>query len=158
MILQIEKTNHIKASKDAEIAPNPIDIVLAEDSIGDQCLTEIALKKTNIPHYLTTYRNGDLLLPALVEQREQNKKLLPDLLLLDIGLPGRNGIDILAELAQSSPSIRSIPIVILTNYSDLEYICSKQNNLFIVSYLRKPCDPAILKIIMENIRRYKFPN
>lgn len=62
-------------------------------------------------------------------------KVIPDLILLDLLLPGRNGIDILKEM-RSNEKYKNIPVIVLSNFSDDEHI-SEANKYNILEYLVK---------------------
>ena len=75
---------------------------------------------------------------------------IADLIILDLGLPGKNGFDILSEIAEAPPSLKAIPIVILTNFPDFEYLSVEHYDLPFIKYLKKPCEVHELKNILSS--------
>lgn len=137
-------------TKSQTSAVEPIDIVLVEDTFSDELLTRITLDTSNIPYRMVTLDKGDKVIPYLVECRHT----LPDLIMLDLGLPGMDGFELFASLSEMRCTIRQIPIVVLTAYENFEYI--RENYPFsIMDYLRKPLNVEktqhILKTIQANI-------
>ncbi len=114
------------------VAP-PLNILLVEDNTADAALTQMALDGLRIPYRLKQLRNGLDVIPYLT----QPNAVLPDLLLLDLGLPGEDGFEILAEMTAEKETLRHIPIAILTGYEHFEYV-EKSYELSIAGYLTKP--------------------
>lgn len=125
----------------------PLEVLLVEDAFGDALLMRVALDAAHVPYKLSTLRLGNQVLPYL----EKSRSHMPDVILLDLGLPGMDGFEILASLAENPLAVRSIPIVILTGHRDFEYI---QGNypLCIIDYVNKPCDVQRLRDILMRIR------
>lgn len=128
-----------------------LNILLVEDAHSDIALTELALTATGIPLTLNKIKRGEELIARLSIDRRCHADALPDLILLDLGLPGMNGFEIMDEMAEMSPNIRAIPIVILTAQSQFEYIC-KDSPLYIMAYLQKPCSAEQLKDILTRVQ------
>lgn len=129
----------------------PLDILLVEDVLSDALLTRIALDGAHIPYKLSTLRNGSQLLPYL----ERYRRHYPDLILLDLGLPGMSGFDVLNVLATNPPAIRSIPIVILTGLTYGEYFLGDSYPLCILDYIEKPCSANKMGDILARARKRK---
>src|SRR4029077_1992408 len=85
-------------------------IVLVEDNPGDIVLVRKALDEKGIKFQLTCFENGEKALKNL----SQPGRLAPDLILLDLNLPGMDGIDVLRKIS-NMPGLLSVPIVILTS-------------------------------------------
>ncbi|HEU5047405.1 MAG TPA: response regulator [Rickettsiales bacterium] len=132
-----------------------LNIFLVEDVRSDALLTRIALDSTDIPFLLTKVTRGDEALSRLCVNRVCRPAELPDLILLDLELPGMDGFEILEELAKSAASLRSIPIVILTAHRQFEYIRSCYP-LYVMSYIKKPCDRAQMREILQKVCRLKY--
>jgi len=122
-------------------AIRPLRILLVEDTASDALLTQKSLDACDIPYKLTTLRRGMDLLPHVSEYGR------PDIILLDFGLPDMDGFEVLAELAQQPPTIRAIPIVIVTGYQNFEYV-RHIYPLHIVGYLNKPCTPEDMQALL----------
>jgi two-component system, chemotaxis family, response regulator Rcp1 len=130
-----------------ESTPN---ILLIEDNNADAILTKIALDAAKIPYALTRIKRGDEVIPSLRQNYLYYPLKMPDVILLDLGLPGSSGFDILAELTEMHPAIRAVPIVILTGHRHFEYLRNTYQ-LCIQEYINKPCKAHDLQRIMKRI-------
>jgi len=103
-----------------------LNILLVEDNEGDIRLTKEALKESNFESELNVVKDGVEALRYLNKEGEYHEKNIPDLILLDLNLPKKNGIEVL-EAIKMSDDLRSIPIIILTTSSSNSDIlkCSK---------------------------------
>src|SRR5689334_657598 len=90
-------------------------ILLIEDSQTDAKIIERALREGNIAHRLTVFHDGRQALDYLIGLQENGngEELEPDLILLDLNLPGMDGCQVLTAI-KSHPFLRSLPVVILT--------------------------------------------
>jgi chemotaxis family two-component system response regulator Rcp1 len=90
-------------------------ILLIEDSRADAKIIERALRESEVAHRLTVIADGRLALDYLFDLRDDGfpEDQEPDLILLDLNLPGLNGYQVLAQI-KSDPCLRMIPVVILT--------------------------------------------
>lgn len=95
----------------------PIEILLVEDSPSDAGLTEEALYEGKVLNNLYHVENGEEALLFLNRQNPYEAVPRPDLILLDLNLPRKDGRDVLAEI-KADPALRSIPVVVLTTSSD----------------------------------------
>ncbi|WP_103924350.1 response regulator [Algoriphagus boritolerans] len=94
----------------------PMKILLVEDNEGDILLTTEALEECKVKHELRVSRNGSEALNFLVDCLHNKKQDLPDLILLDINLPKKNGHEVL-QSSKNHPDLKHIPIIILTTSS-----------------------------------------
>ena len=133
---------------------DPLDILLVEDVASDALLLRLALDTSRMPYRLRSIRKGDEVLPWLMQELKNGRQALPDVLLLDLGLPCMDGFEVLAGIAAAKPDIRAIPIVILTGYEHFEYI-RQSYDLCVTAYINKPCDPAAIYEILARLRREK---
>lgn len=115
-----------------------IDILLIEDNPGDARLAQEALKDSKVYNSITWMNSGDKALKYLYGAGEYGDRHLPDLILLDLNLPGRDGRDVLAEIKESE-ELKHIPVVILTS-SQAEEDIIKSYNLHANCYISKPID------------------
>jgi chemotaxis family two-component system response regulator Rcp1 len=121
-----------------EAAPQPIDILLVEDNEADIRLTQEVLAESKVQNNLILARNGDEALDCLRQRGKYQGSARPDLILLDLNLPLKDGREVLAQI-KSDPNLKSIPVVILTT-SKAEEDIVKTYNLHANCYITKPVD------------------
>lgn len=117
-------------------ACRPIEILMVEDNPGDVRLTIEALKEGKVRNNLTTVEDGEAAMKFLRRQGPYSKVPRPDLVLLDLNLPKKNGREVLAEI-KDDPDLKRIPVVILT-VSEAEQDIIKSYNLHANCYITKP--------------------
>jgi len=125
-----------------------MEILLVEDSLTAGTLTMGALKQGDIPHRLTWLTDGQEALNFLHQQDKYKHAPRPDLILLDLTLPKKDGREVLAELKQED-TLQSIPVVIMTSSDALEdrELTARFN---VASYVTKPVDlPKFLTLLRE---------
>jgi chemotaxis family two-component system response regulator Rcp1 len=93
--------------------PQAIQVLLVEDSPGDIRLTQEALKDAKIHINLHVVRDGEQAMSFLMREGEHANAPRPDLILLDLNLPKKDGREVLQEIKES-PTLKIIPVVILT--------------------------------------------
>ena len=91
----------------------PFDIVLIEDTPGDVRLTREVLKESEIIHKLHVIEDGIEALDYLHKKGKHLRKPRPDMILLDLNLPKKNGHEVLKEIKKDD-KLKNIPVVILT--------------------------------------------
>jgi CheY-like chemotaxis protein len=91
----------------------PLEVLLVEDSLGDVRLTQEALKDAKVHINLRVVRDGIEAMTFLMREGEYATAPRPDLILLDLNLPRKDGREVLKEIKES-PELKSIPVVILT--------------------------------------------
>ena len=116
----------------------PIEILLVEDDPGDVLMTREAFEDYKIANQLSVVSNGEDAIAFLRRQGRFADAPTPDLVLLDLNLPRRNGREVLADI-KSDPELRRIPVVILTT-SDAEEDVIAAYDLHANAYVRKPVD------------------
>lgn len=122
---------------------NEINILLVEDNLGDIELTRQALLEVKMHNKLDVARDG---VEAMEFLRREGAAYRPDLILLDINMPRKNGLELLAEI-KGDPQLRRIPVVILTT-SDSDRDVVKAYDLNANSYITKPVDlDQFMKVI-----------
>jgi len=121
-----------------ESAPQQIDILLVEDSAADVRLTQEVLTESKVRNNLMVAINGEEAMACLRKQGKYNNAPRPDLILLDLNLPVKDGREVLAEIKQDS-DLRTIPVVILTT-SKAEEDILRTYNLHANCYITKPVD------------------
>ena len=123
--------NGIKSGK-------PIDILLVEDSPGDVRLAQEALRDSKILNTLHVVADGVEAMAFLHRQGKYEGVPRPDLILLDLNLPRKDGREVLAEV-KADENLKRIPVVILT-VSKAEEDVLKTYNLHANCYIIKPLD------------------
>ncbi len=116
----------------------PVEILLIEDNAGDIRLTEEALKESNIKSNLNAVMDGADAIAYLNKQDNYVNALIPDLILLDLNIPKKNGKEVL-ELIKSNEALKKIPVVVLTT-SNSESDIYKTYDLHANCYITKPAD------------------
>lgn len=114
------------------IIAQPVCIVLIEDNPGDAYLLECALKERGIHYEMRHFEEGDEALRAIAGEPE----LKPDLILVDLNLPGREGFDVLLRLRQN-PRLVGIPVGAFTS-SDAPKDKHRIGLIGVERYVHKP--------------------
>jgi len=127
-----------------------VRILLVEDNPGDVELTRRALRETTIPHELEVVEDGEAAISILDRLAETPEA--PDLVLLDLNLPRRNGREVLAHI-KATPSLRRIPVVMLTS-SQAESDVHSAYDLHANSYVVKPVGVAEFLAAVQQIESY----
>jgi len=116
----------------------PIEILLVEDNEGDARLAKEALSDAKVANNLAWVKDGVEALAYLRGKGEFKGTVRPDVILLDLNLPKKDGREVLAEVKQD-PDLRRIPVVILT-VSEAQEDIVKTYDLHANCYIRKPID------------------
>ena len=119
-------------------AARPIDVLLVEDDPGDVLMTQEAFADYKIANRLTVVSNGEDAIAYMHKQGQFADVPTPDLVLLDLNLPRRDGREVLHEI-KSDPDLRRIPVVVLTT-SEAEEDILAAYDLHANAYVRKPVD------------------
>jgi CheY-like chemotaxis protein len=119
-------------------AGQPIEVLLVEDDPGDVLLIREAFEFNKVHNNLNVVNDGEQALAYLRNEGEYAGKLRPDLVLLDLNLPRKDGREVLAEV-KSDERLRAIPIVVLTT-SEAEEDVLKSYQLHANAYVTKPVD------------------
>jgi CheY-like chemotaxis protein len=115
-----------------------VDVLLVEDDQGDILMTREAFEHYKIRNKLHVVTDGDQALHFLRRDGEYADAPRPGLILLDLNLPRRDGLEVLAELKED-PELRVIPVVILTT-SQAEEDILRSYSLHANAYVSKPVD------------------
>jgi CheY-like chemotaxis protein len=132
--------------------PDPIEILLVEDDPGDVLLTREAFDDHKLHNRLTVLSDGRQALTYLRRAGRYAGAVLPDLILLDLNLPGLDGRDLLTELA-TDPELRDIPVVVMTN-SLAERDILRARRLKVADYVCKPVDFARLLEVVQRLDQF----
>jgi CheY-like chemotaxis protein len=115
-----------------------IEILLVEDNPGDVRLTREALKEGQLTNNLHVVEDGEQAMQFLGCEAEYAQVPRPDLILLDLNLPRKDGREVLAEIKQD-PKLQKIPVVVLTTSKAEEDVC-RAYKLNCNCYITKPAD------------------
>jgi CheY-like chemotaxis protein len=126
-----------------------IEILLVEDDSGDALLTRKALADSKISNTVQVVTNGVDALAYLRRQPPHSGAVRPDLILLDLNLPKKDGREVLAEV-KADPHLRQIPVVVLTT-SGAEQDIVRSYDLHANAYVTKPVDLAQFMHAIQSI-------
>jgi len=129
-----------------------IEILLVEDNPGDVRLTKEALREGKVLNNLNVVTDGQEALEFLRGEGEYGDAPRPDLILLDLNLPKKDGREVLAEI-KADESLRRIPIVILTT-SQAEIDVIQSYNLGVNCYITKPVDLDQFIYVVKSIEEF----
>ncbi len=116
----------------------PVVILMAEDNPTDVMLTREALANAKLLHTLHVVENGIKAMEFLHQQGKYTEAPCPDIILLDLNMPRKNGLEVLAEI-KIDVKLKNIPVIILTTSSSHEDIV-KAYDSHADCYIRKPVD------------------
>jgi len=126
----------------------PADFLLVEDNPGDVRLTQEALKNHKVQNNLHVVTDGEEAMDFLRRQGKHKNAPRPDIILLDLNLPRKDGREVLAEI-KSDPDLKTIPVVIITS-SEAEQDIVKSYNLNANCYVTKPVDlDQFIKVVQS---------
>jgi chemotaxis family two-component system response regulator Rcp1 len=129
-----------------------IQVLLVEDNPGDVRLTKEALKEGKLLNQLTVVGDGVEALSFLRKQGIYADAPQPELILLDLNLPKKDGREVLAEI-KADPNLRRIPVVVLTTSSSEEDIL-KIYDLHANCYITKPVDLEQFMGVVKSIEDF----
>jgi two-component system, chemotaxis family, response regulator Rcp1 len=116
----------------------PIEILLVEDSLSDATLTIKSFQNIKIANNVHWVEDGETAMDYLRNQGAYQHTQRPDLILLDLNLPGMDGREVLTEV-KSDPNLKYIPIIVITTSADERDIL-RCYNLNASCYITKPID------------------
>ena len=132
----------------------PIEVLLVEDNPGDVRLTREALREGKVRNNLYVASDGVEALRFLRKEAEHADAVRPDLILLDLNLPKKDGREVLEEIKRD-PSLRHIPVVILTS-SQAESDIVRAYDLHANCYVTKPVDLDQFITVVQSIESFWF--
>jgi CheY-like chemotaxis protein len=131
-----------------------VEILLVENNPGDIRLTQEALKEGKMKNKLNIVYDGAEATDFLFKRNKHIDAPRPDLIILDLNLPKKNGKEVLAEI-KADESLKSIPVVILT-MSKLEEDVVKAYNLHANCFITKPIDLIKFFEVVKSIEEFWF--
>ncbi len=130
----------------------PMELLLVEDDLEDAGLLIEVLKQGDVPCRVSLVRDGEEAMEFLRRLGRFARAPRPDVVLLDLHLPKKDGREVLAEV-RGDKALRRIPVVILTA-SQGHWEALKGENLFVESYLVKPVDTKQFARVVKSLRKY----
>ena len=131
---------------------HPIVILLVEDSPGDVRLTKEAFKDAKVLNEMHVVADGVEAMRFLKREGEYADRLRPDLVLLDLNLPRKDGREVLAEI-KADPELSHIPVVVLTT-SQAEQDVAVSYKLHASCYVIKPVDLDKFMSVVRSVESF----
>jgi len=135
---------------------NALEILMVEDSPSDVFLTQEALKQTDGLCRIHVVSDGVEAMDFLRKQGEYTQAPRPDIILLDLNMPRKDGREVLLEI-KSDEKLKCIPVLVLTS-SSAEQDIAKAYSLHANCYITKPVDFARFKEVINSIKIFWFGN
>lgn len=135
-----------------DMLSRPLRVLLVEDNPADARLVDLALGQCRGRYDLTVASDGAAALDYLEHSGEEGGPTRPDLVLLDLNLPGIGGRDVLARV-KADPRLRAIPVIVLStsDHEDDVRFCYEHHAQ---SYVRKPRDLQAFERVFREIESY----
>lgn len=137
---------------DNGIFGRPVEILLVEDNPADVRLTEEAFKEGNVRNNLHVAEDGVEAMAFLRREGKYAEAVRPDVILLDLNLPKKDGREVLAEI-KGDGELKRIPVVVLTT-SEAEQDILKAYGLHANCYITKPVDLDQFMTVMKSIEDF----
>jgi len=134
--------------------PVVINILLVEDNLGDIRLTQEALKENKVSNNLFVVKDGEEAMEFLRKENKYADVPRPDLILLDLNLPKKDGRQVLREIKENR-ELKSIPVVVLT-ISSAEEDVLQSYDLQANCYISKPLDLNKFITVVREIENFWF--
>jgi CheY-like chemotaxis protein len=131
-----------------------VEILLVEDSPADTRLTREAMKNGRLLNNLNVVVDGEEAMEYLRRQGRFANALRPDIVLLDLNLPRKDGREVLAEI-KGDPNLCEIPVVVLTT-SQAEEDIARSYHLHANCYITKPVDLDQFFRVMKSFKEFWF--
>ena len=128
---------------------SPVEILLVEDNPGDERLTREALREGKVYHNLHWVKDGVQAMEFLRRQGKYAGVPRPDIVLLDLNLPKKDGREVLEEI-KTDEDLKRIPVVVLTT-SKAEEDVLRTYNLHANCYVTKPVDLEKFIVVVKSI-------
>ncbi len=127
-------------------------VLLVEDNPGDADLTRLAFKEAGLDCELSVVDSGEQALDWLLATTDGQPAYRPDLILLDLNLPGMHGTELLDRI-KSSSRLQRIPVIVMSS-SAAEPDISRSYDLHVNSYIQKPMNMAGFIEIVRTINEF----
>jgi chemotaxis family two-component system response regulator Rcp1 len=129
-----------------------VNILLVEDNPGDVRLTKEALRDAKVRNTMETVPDGVEAMAFLRKEGRYQHSTRPDLILLDLNLPKKSGLEVLKEV-KADEDLRSIPVVVLTT-SQAEQDIVKSYDLHANAYIAKPVELSQFITVVKAIEDF----
>jgi chemotaxis family two-component system response regulator Rcp1 len=131
-----------------------VEILMAEDSPTDAAMTRAAIKASKLLNHLHTVTNGEEALAFLRREGVYSEAPVPDLILLDLNMPRKTGLEALAEIKEH-PEWKQIPVVILTaSHTERDVVAAYAHHAN--CYIVKPVDFERFVEVVHSIENFWF--
>ena len=130
-----------------EMQPRSVVILMAEDNPADVMLTKEALANIGLPHTLHVVENGIEAMEFLRQQGKYTEAPCPEIILLDVNMPRKNGLEVLAEI-KIDMKLKNIPVIVLTTSNSLVEIIKVHANCYMV----KPVDIDDFTLLIQSVQ------
>src|SRR5262249_12668334 len=130
----------------------PVEILLVDDNPADLALAEEALQEGHVANRVHSVIDGDDALAFLRREGRHAEAPRPDLIILDLSMPGKHGLELLAEI-KADKDLRRIPVIVLTASSNPEDIL-RSYDLQASCYITKPADLDLFQQVMTSIQDF----
>ncbi|MBD2002182.1 MULTISPECIES: response regulator [Cyanophyceae] len=130
----------------------PVEILLVEDNEGDIRLTKEAFRESMVWNHMNVVRDGAEALAFLRRQGKYTEAIRPGIILLDLNLPKRSGIEVLEEIKRDD-ELKHIPVVVLTS-SQAEQDILNSYNFHANCFITKPLDLEQFLQVVQSIKDF----
>jgi CheY-like chemotaxis protein len=132
----------------------PVRILLVEDNPSDAVLVQKAFRHSRVPVEIQVAKDGDMALDIMNRRNGYESHPLPDLVLLDLNIPKKNGIEVLSNV-KANERLARIPVVVLTSSQSGKDIM-KSYNLHANGYVVKPADLDYFAHVAQAFEHFWF--
>ena len=132
----------------------PIEVLLVEDNPGDVELVERAVRNSNFHLNMTVAMDGEEAMAVLRQEGGHADSPRPDLVLLDLNLPKKDGRQVLSDI-RSDPELKNLLVVVLTSSPTQEDLL-KAYDLHSNGYVSKPVDSKAFDSVVKDVLNYWF--
>jgi len=139
---------------DSELKDKSFSILMVDDDEEDFILVNEALQSKHLKVDLYWAEDGDEAMNFLFQRGEYANAPTPNLILLDLNMPGKNGLEVLRDL-KANEGLRKIPVVILTSSRDRKKV-SRGYNIGANSFMLKPLSFDEMANAMQSLCEYWF--
>ena len=146
--------NQVNKEHNVETTTKPFEILLVDDNDADVRLTQVAFKNSHFIHNLHTAMDGIEAMNFLRKIPPYENMKRPDVVLLDLNMPRKNGREVLEEV-KNDPDLKRIPIIILTT-SDNDLDILNCYDLHANCYINKPVDFVKFITVVQHLQNFWF--